>query len=175
MSCLRALLPLCTAFGLGAASTAAAAQDAGAVGVAFADHCFSPFLTAQTARENIGPSGARLDFYDLRPFSAVPPSPVTGRAVTPGTDRRCEVAFDGAASDQAQRWVLRGVTQEGLEDRLIDVPADFPLLPTTQHAAAVQLNPDRIAVTQVGQRPGPNGTETYLSVERLIPLSEVNP
>ena len=52
------------------------------------------------------------------------------------------------------------------------MPADFPLSPHTTQAAAVQLNPNRIAVTQIGTRPGPNGVETYLSVERLTPLNE---
>ncbi len=148
----------------------AAAQDLDAAGKAFAENCFNPYLTAETAANKIGPSGARLDFYDLRPFSAAPPSPVTGRAATPGTDRRCEVAFDGGAPEAAQMWVLRGVAREGLDIRVIDVPGHFPLLPTTVHAAAVQLNPKRIAITQVGQRPGPNGPETFLSVERLTPL-----
>ncbi len=159
---------------LGIGPSLAAENLADRAGAAFADNCFSPFLTAKTARPKITPTGARLDFYDLRPFSDAEPSPVTGRAPTLGTDRRCEVAFDGAKTDEAQSWVLRGVEQERLKDRLIAVPKDFALLPTTRHAAAVQLNPDRVAVTQVGKRAGPNGTETYMSVERLIPLSEAN-
>jgi hypothetical protein len=35
---------------------------------AFAAHCFSPYLTAETAVERLAP--ARVDFYDLRPFSS---------------------------------------------------------------------------------------------------------
>ena len=151
---------------------AVAAQSADVVGQAFADHCFSPYLTEQKAQDTLKPSGARVDFYDLRPFSSAAPSPVTGRAATPGTDRRCEVAFDGTALQNARDWIIIGLTQERLLDRQIDVPAEFPLSPHTTHAAAVQLNPNRIAVTQIGIRPGPNGVETYLSVERLTPLNE---
>lgn len=163
-------LGLCLA-GLGA-WPAAAAQDAEAVGRAFAQHCFSPYMTAQTAQDALSPSGARIDFYDLRPFSSAAPSSVTGRAATPGTDRRCEVAFDGTALETADHWVITGLTQERLLARQIDVPADFPLSPNTTKAAAVQLNPNRIAVTQIGTRLGPNGVETYMNVERMIPLSE---
>lgn len=153
-------------------ATLATAQNADAAGAAFAAHCFSPYLTAQKARDALAPSGARHDFYDLRPFSDVPPSPVTGRAKTPGTDRRCEVAFDGAHVDTAQRWVTTGLTREGLSSRTIPVPRSFQQTAGTKAAAAVQLNPNRIAVTQVGTRPGPNGTETFINVERLTPLNE---
>ena len=38
---------------------------------AFAAHCFSPVLTADTAAERLAP--ARVDFYDLRPFRAGTP------------------------------------------------------------------------------------------------------
>lgn len=160
---------LCAA-ALCTAGAAAAAQDAQAAGRAFADHCFSPYLTAERAREAFAGTHARVEFYDLRPFSSAAPSPVTGRAATKGTDRRCEVAFDGAYPDAAAGWVTQGLTQEGLTDRAAEVPAGFPTQPGAALIAAAQLNPNRIAVVQAGVRPGPNGDETYLSVERLDPL-----
>ncbi|WP_254796861.1 hypothetical protein [Sulfitobacter albidus] len=50
------------------------------------------------------------------------------------------------------------------------MPETFPAQDGTTFIAARQLNPKRIAVVQVGTRPGPNGTETFVSVERLDPL-----
>jgi len=137
---------------------------------AFADHCFSPYLTAEKAREAIAPSGARVDFYDLRPFSSAAPSPVIGRAATPATDRRCEVAFDGQAPALAAEWIRKGIAQEGLAGRLVSVPDTFPIYEGTTFKAAAQLNPNRIAVVQAGLRQGPNGIETFMNVERLTPL-----
>ncbi len=156
-----------------AAGSAVAGQHSASVGKAFADHCFSPYLTAETANANLAPSGARIDFYDLRPFSSSPVSAVKGRPATSGTDRRCEVAFDGSASQQAIAWAHKGLEQEGLADRLATVPADFPRQNGTVFIAAAQLNPNRIAVVQIGVRDGSSGPETFLNVERLTPLNEV--
>jgi len=153
-------------------SNPAIAKDAVTFGSAFAENCFSPYLTAQTAQNAFTPLGLRYEFYDLRPFSSAAPSPVTGRAATPGTDRRCEVAFDGDASDTAVHWLQEGLVRERLTHRVIDVPESFPLISGPKTMAAVQLNPNRIAVVQAGTRPGPNGVETYLNVERLTPLNE---
>ncbi len=150
-----------------------AGQHPASAGKAFANHCFNPRLTAETAQAKIGPSGARIDFYDLRPFSAAAPSPVTGRAATSGTDRRCEVAFDRSAPHEAIMWVNTGLKQEGLADKKAEVPNNFPRQTGTVLIAAAQLNSNRIAVVQVGVRSGPNGRETFLNVERLIPLDEV--
>ncbi len=153
-------------------ATLATAEIADAAGQAFADHCFSPFLTAQKAQDALSPSGARVDFYDLRPFSGAAPSPVTGRAATPGTDRRCEVAFDGDAVTDAFEWVNKGLTQERLANRIIPVPQGFARMQGATNTAAVQLNPKRIAVVQVGTRQGPNGVETFITLERLDPLED---
>jgi len=155
------------------AAGGAVAQDADAVGRAFADHCFTPRLTAETAVQRLGPSGARIEFYDLRPFSAVPPSPVTGRAATKGTDRRCEVAFDGAQPAKARQWLEKGLEKEGLLHKTAQVPKAFPRQEGVSTIAAAQLNPNRIAVVQIGVRSNSRGDETYLNVERLIPLDEV--
>lgn len=156
------------------AGSAVAAQDAAAVGKAFADHCFSPYLTAETAQANLGPSGARIDFYDLRPFSSVAPSPVTGRARTAGTDRRCEVAFDGVDPILAFDWLATGLKQEKLLEHATDVPKSFSPQSGLFTIGAAQLNPNRIAVVQVGVRGGPNGDETFINVERLVPLTEAS-
>lgn len=141
---------------------------------AFAAHCFSPFLTADRVQTDIAATGVRVDFYDLTPFSNVPPTP--GTDVTPGTDRRCDVSFDGAYGADAADIALRGLTAEGIrtEASLPDTHADATL-PGTTLLAARFLNPARIAVVHTGTRPGPNGPETFLSVERLTPAaSEAN-
>ncbi|MEL7099786.1 MAG: succinyl-CoA synthetase subunit beta [Pseudomonadota bacterium] len=135
---------------------------------AFAAHCFSPLMTSERAGTVF--AGLRYDFYDLDPFSAANArSSPTGRAVTPGTDRRCEVAFDGAAVRAGETAVLDALEREGIT-RAAGVPADFPVMDGSDVVAARFLNPRRIAVVQIGTRPGPNGVETFLNVERLEPL-----
>jgi hypothetical protein len=160
-----ASLPIACVAGISAAQQCTEAE-------AFAAHCFSPFLTAETAAECLAPG--RVDFYDLRPFSGVNPvSPPMGRPVTPGTDRRCEVAFDGEHVESGMEAIVTGLTQEGILSEAT-VPADFPAQSGTAFIAARYLNPNRIAVVQVGTRPGPYGTETFINVERLVPLSETS-
>jgi hypothetical protein len=139
---------------------------------AFAANCFSPFLTADTAAERLAP--ARVDFYDLRPLRAgTPVSEPVGRPVTPGTDRRCEVAFDGAHVEDGTHAVRSGLQREGIVTEAA-VPAGFPTQPGADFVAARYLNPDRIAVVQVGTRPGPDGIETFINVERLEPSEDQN-
>lgn len=156
-----------------AAGSAVAAQDAASVGKAFADHCFSPHLTAETAQSKMGPSGARIDFYDMRPFSVAAPSPAVGREATKGTDRRCEVAFDGFAPTVAIDWLRTGLEQEGLLHKNAQVPDGFTPQDGMSFIAAAQLNPNRIAVVQIGVRGPAQSPETFINVERLIPLDEV--
>ena len=133
---------------------------------AFAANCFSPYLTATTAA---GGLPDRHDFHDLAPFSDVPPSPASG-PVAPGTDRLCAVAFDGDNGAEAARVAEAALAAEG-----ITVGTPLPAthanaaLPGTTLLAARALNPARIAVVHTGTRPGPNGVETFLSVERLTP------
>jgi hypothetical protein len=139
---------------------------------AFAAHCFSPYLTAETAVERLAP--ARVDFYDLRPFSSANPvSEPTGRPATPGTDRRCEVAFDGEHVEAGTDAVVMGLEREGIETEA-EVPAAFPAQDGAEFVAARYLNPNRIAVVQVGTRLGPNGIETFINVERLEPSEDQN-
>ncbi len=134
---------------------------------AFAENCFRPTMTAARAESRLGNDGARYDFYDLDPFTSAAPSPATVRAATPGTDRRCEVSFDGAETDAAIAAVAAGLEAERIRTPA-DVPANFEQIPGAAFIGARRLNPRKIAVVQVGTRPGPNGTETYLNVERLV-------
>lgn len=138
----------------------------------FGAHCFSPFLTAEAAERHFGEDGLRHDFYDLRPLRAANAiSPAVRRAATPGTDRRCEVAVDGAHTDLAIARIAEALQAEGIVTDA-PVPQDFPAHPDAIFVAARQLNPNRVAVVQVGTRSGPNGPETFLNVERLEPLNE---
>jgi len=136
---------------------------------AFAAHCFSPYMTAARAQEVLAATGARVDFYDLAPFSDAAPSPVTGRAATDGTDRRCEVAFDGAFGEMAASAAVAGLAQEGIRTEA-PLPDRYAATEGTVLLAARALNPRRIAVVHVGTRPGPDGIETFLTVERMTPL-----
>ncbi len=142
---------------------------------AFAAHCFRPTLTADLAATQLAVPGARVDFYDLNPFRDVAASPALGRPATPGTDRRCEVAFDGDCADMATQAAL-----DALEAERIHTQAPLPdthtnaSLAGTRLLAARQLNPTRVAVVHVGTRPGPNGIETFLNVERLWPSDTLN-
>ncbi|MEM7520519.1 MAG: succinyl-CoA synthetase subunit beta [Pseudomonadota bacterium] len=137
---------------------------------AFADNCFSPFLTAETARRAFAFSDTTYDFYDLDPFSSAAPSPATTK-VTPGTDRRCEIAFAGDYADKASE-----AAQNALAGEMIftpaPVPAAFTETDTTTLLAARQLNPRRVAVVHVGTRQGPQGTETFMRVERMTPTKD---
>jgi hypothetical protein len=138
---------------------------------AFAQHCFSPYLTGFKAREVFETTGARWDFYDLDPFTNAAPTPAfSRRPATRGTDRRCEVSFDGDHTELAIELALTGLDAENIHE---DVP-----LPDTHAArdgtallAARRLNPRRIAVVHVGTRNGPTGLETFLNVERLTPAA----
>lgn len=137
----------------------------------FADNCFSPFMTAARAESRIASPVTRVDFYDLMPFSASNAiSPARGRPVTPNTDRRCEVAFDGARINDAFDATLAALAREGI-DAEVPVPDTFALQDGTELVAARALNPARIAVVQLGLRPGPNGQETFMNVERLTPAA----
>ncbi|WGH80088.1 succinyl-CoA synthetase subunit beta [Jannaschia ovalis] len=126
-------------------------------------------MTAERAEALLAPSGARVDFYDLNPGFAAAPTPATTQ-VTPGTDRRCELAFDGDRGGDAAQAAAAGLSAEGIDAdaRLPPTHADAAL-PGTTLLAARALNPRRLAVVHTGTRPGPNGTETFLNVERLTP------
>ena len=136
---------------------------------AFARHCFSPFLSGDAADEAFNLPNLRHDFYDLDPFTRVPPTEAKTTA-TPGTDRRCEVSFNGDYAEQAMAAAVEALRRERI---LLEVPLPEThaeaRLPGTALLAARQLNPRRTAVVHVGTRPGPSGVETFLNVERLRP------
>ncbi|MEM7644833.1 MAG: succinyl-CoA synthetase subunit beta [Pseudomonadota bacterium] len=143
-----------------------AVADPVAATQAFAAHCFSPFLTAARASEVLP---ARHDFYDLDPFSDVAPSPAKTE-ITEGTDRRCEVALDGEYGAAAAGVATAALAAEGItRDAPLPTTHTDTVLPGTTLLAARFLNPTRIAVVHTGTRPGPNGPETFLYVERLTP------
>lgn len=168
------VLTIATAFALGAnaADARSPETDAKSAMAAFTAHCFSPFLTAKKAKEVLGLANMRYDFYDLDPFSDVPPSPSELRTATPGTDRRCEVASDGDFAMRASTAVVAQLLAEGITIQA-EVPSIYQSTPGTTLLAARKLNPRRVAVVHVGTRPGPSGTpETFMMVERLVPLTE---
>lgn len=136
---------------------------------AFAVHCFNPFMTAERAQQVLAAPGIRVDFYDLDPLSRAEPSPVVGREATRGTDRRCEVAFDGDHADLAVSAVVAGLEVEGIEAEA-PLPDRYGRTDGTALLAARFLNPRRVAIVHVGTRPGPNGVETFMLVERMTPL-----
>lgn len=162
-----------TAFVASPLSAGGAKGTARAAMALFADHCFSPFMTADKAAKTLALSGTSYDFYDLDPFSSAAPSPAKGRAVTPGTDRRCEVAFPGNYAKKAAEAAKAGLADEDITTPA-PLPAAFEATDTTTLLAARQLNPRRIAIVHVGTRDGAQGTETFMLVERLTPSSSTN-
>jgi hypothetical protein len=134
----------------------------------FTDNCFSPFLTAAKAQALFTIANVSYDFYDLDPFSSAAPSPALGREVTDGTDRRCEISFDGAYGPQAADVAIAALDAEGL-DTPASVPSHITKTAGTSLLAARRLNPARVAVVHVGTRSGTTGVETFMSVERLLP------
>ncbi len=165
MNWLRSLIPLPMALLMASASGPGWSAGANAAIEAFAAHCFSPFLTAVTAQERLSIPGARIDFYDIDPFSDVAPSPSDD--VAKGTDRRCAVAIDGNVADQAAAAVVDTLSREGITDQA-PLPEGYMPLPGTAILAARFLNPNRVAVVHIGTRAGPNGTETFMFVERQV-------
>lgn len=149
-----------------AVSSATATHASNTAMTAFAENCFRPTMTVARAETALGLTGVRYDFYDSDPFTSAAPSPATVRAATPGTDRRCEVSFDGVETEAAIAAVSAGLEAEGIRTPA-DVPASFQQIPGAAFIGARRLNPRKIAVVQVGTRPGPNGTETYMNVERM--------
>lgn len=132
---------------------------------AFTRNCFSPRMTAAKAADVFSGQSISYDFYDLDPLTNAAPSPAQTQA-TPGTDRRCEVAFAGDFADDAMIAVLSRLSREGITEAA-DVPSTHAEGPGTALLAARRLNPIKIAVVHIGTRQGPNGLETFLNVERL--------
>ena len=172
------VIAICAGLGLGAGlgggvQAGGAAATARAAMELFAQHCFSPFLTGEKARRSFALSGVTHDFYDLAPFSSAAPTPVTGRPATPGTDRRCEIVFDGDHAAPAATAAAGALTREGITAPA-PLPASYQDTGTTTLLAARKLNPRRTAIVHVGTREGPRGTETFMLVERLVPTDDQN-
>lgn len=159
------LVPSLAAAG-GAQATARAAMEI------FADNCFSPFMTAEKAAKTFALSGTTYDFYDLDPFSSAAPSPAKGD-VTPGTDRRCEIAFAGDHAEKAATAAAEALGAEGITTPA-PLPASYSKTNATTLLAARQLNPRRVAIVHVGTREGAQGLETFMLVERLTPSGPTN-
>ena len=138
----------------------------------FAQNCFSPFMTAGKAGKTFALSGTTYDFYDLAPFSSAAPSPAT-RPITPGTDRRCEIAFPGNHAEKAATAAAEALQNEGITTPA-PLPAAYATTQTTTLLAARKLNPRRTAIVHVGTREGAQGTETFMLVERLVPTKDQN-
>lgn len=174
MRCSRTLLHAAVLCGAGSAALAGGAQGTARAAIdLFAQNCFSPLMTAEKAERIFALSGASHDFYDLDPFSSAEPSPPTGRAVTPGTDRRCEVSFAGDHTEDAAQAVIDALAAEGITDPA-PLPATYTKSADTELLAARRLNPRRTAIVHVGTRPGADGPETFLLVERLTPSDSSN-
>ena len=152
----------------GSASARSPETDARAGIAAFTRHCFSPRMSAARAHEVFNLANVRHDFYDLDPLTNAAPSPATKRAATPGTDRRCEVSFQGDYTIPAAKAVTARLQREGITSPA-QLPASHTRLRTkgTALLAARRLNPRKIAVVHVGTRPAKGGIETFLNVERL--------
>ncbi len=138
----------------------------------FSENCFSPHLSADKAAVAFRYLTGKYDFYDLDPFSSAAPSPVQ-TTVTPGTDRRCEIAFPGDYAERAARAAAEALQSEGITTPAA-LPAAFTETNTTSLLAARQLNPRRVAIVHVGTRQGAEGTETFMLVERLTPTDPSN-
>ena len=168
-----AYLTVCVSLGAGGAIAGGSQATARAAMDLFAQNCFSPYMTAQKAAKTFALSGTSYDFYDLDPFSSADPSPATARAVTPGTDRRCEIAFPGNHADKAATTAVDALSKEGITTPA-PLPASYAETDTTTLLAARQLNPRRAAIVHVGTREGAQGTETFMLVERLAPTNDQN-
>ena len=138
---------------------------------AFADTCTVRGLTAQEAEARmrahvtaLGGNGLpfRLEFYDI----TLEPTDIS---VTPGTDRRCEVAFDGVHTAPATTALLDLMQRPPV----FGVPIPLPITHSPSHGTAFiegrQLNPRVAAVVHVGTRETATGPETFINVERLVP------
>lgn len=155
-----------------AASAAAPPATAELAIGAFADTCTIRGLTASEAearmRDYVARQGGeglpfRLAFYDI----TLEP---TDRGVTPGTDRRCEVAFPGNHTAPATEALMALMQQPPVFGRPIPLPITHSPQPGTAFIEGRQLNPRVAAVVHVGTRPtGGDGLETFMNVERLRP------
>lgn len=138
---------------------------------AFADTCTMRGLTLAEAEARMralvaeqGGTGLpfRLDFYDTT-------LEATDRPVTPGTDRRCEVAFAGNHTTHAIEALLELLAGPPAFGTPIPLPITHSPTPGTTFIEGRQLNTRVAAVVHVGTRETDAGVETFINVERLEP------
>ncbi|NKX44076.1 hypothetical protein [Roseicyclus persicicus] len=138
---------------------------------AFAETCTVRGLTAAEAEDRMrayvaaqGGAGLpfALDFYDI----TLEP---TDRPVTPGTDRRCEVAFPGNHTRPATEALVALMERPPVFGQAIPLPITHSPVSGTAFIEGRQLNPRVAAVVHVGTRRTEAGLETFLNVERLRP------
>ncbi len=138
---------------------------------AFADTCTVRGLTPEAAegrmRDFVAAEGGaglpfRLEFYDI----TLQP---TDLPVTPGTDRRCEVAFPGDHTDPATEALVALMERPPVFGTPIPLPITHSPAPGTAFIEGRQLNPRVAAVVHVGTRETADGLETFMNVERLEP------
>lgn len=138
---------------------------------AFADTCTVRGLTADQAEARmrahvaaLGGNGLpfRLEFYDI----TLEP---TNLRVTPGTDRRCEVAFSGVHTAPATAALLDLMQRPPVFGQPIPLPITHSPSPGTAFIEGRQLTQRVAAVVHVGTRDTATGPETFINVERLVP------
>ena len=138
---------------------------------AFANTCTVRGLTAAEAegrmRNFVAAQGGtglpfRLEFYDI----TLQP---TDLSVTPGTDRRCEVAFPGNHTAPATEALVAMMERPPVFGTWIPLPITHSPGPGTAFIEGRQLNPRVAAVVHVGTREADAGLETFINVERLRP------
>jgi hypothetical protein len=138
---------------------------------AFADTCTVRGLTLAEAegrmRDFVAEEGGeglpfRLEFYDI----TLQP---TDLPVTPGTDRRCEVAFPGEHTKPATAALLALMERPPAFGTPIPLPITHSPVHGTAFIEGRQLNPRVAAVVHVGTRETDTGLETFMNVERLEP------
>lgn len=138
---------------------------------AFSNTCTVRGLTAAAAegrmRNFVAAQGGdglpfSLEFYDV----TLEP---TDLPVTPGTDRRCEVAFPGDHAEPATEALIALMTRPPQFGQPIPLPITHSPGPGTAFIEGRQLNPRVAAVVHVGTRRNAGGLETFMNVERLEP------
>lgn len=165
---------LALAVGQAKAGTLSEPQIADLALGAFGETCTIRGMTADRADARMrayvaahGGTGLPFDlaFYDI----TIEPTDMT---VTPGTDRRCEVAFRGDHTAQAVETLLALMATPPVFGQPIPLPVTHSPHPGTSFIEGRQLNPRVAAVVHVGTRDAATGLETFINVERLLPSDD---
>lgn len=165
---------LALAIGQARAGTLSEPQVAELALGAFGETCTVRGMTADRAEARMrahvaarGGTGLPFDlaFYDI----TIEPTDLT---VTPGTDRRCEVAFPGDHTGRAVETLLALMATPPVFGQPIPLPVTHSPHPGTSFIEGRQLNPRVAAVVHVGTRVAETGLETFINVERLLPSDD---